>query len=109
MVRTGATLRGRRALKALEQAAQRLGLVQIPHLREHPIAPLTSEYLGGEAPELELDLAIRQRVPAVPLRMARLRHDLPPVRGRHLDARAGFGRVAPRELGLLDHGQLLDE
>ncbi len=56
--------------QAFEEPVQRRGSLQAPDLREHAIAPLRAECSCGHAPELRLDLRVRQRIPVVPLRMA---------------------------------------
>src|SRR5262245_18960660 len=99
----------RHALKAREQSVQRRGPLEIPDLSQSAITRADGQRVGGEGAEFLLHVIVGQGVPAVPLRMARLGYDLPAVRRRHLDARARLGRVAPREVRLLHHGQLLDE
>lgn len=74
--------------QTLEQPVERRGVLQVPYFRQYPITPLRSQRPGGQAPELLFNLPVRQRVPVVPLRMARLRRHPPSVRRRHLDPRA---------------------
>src|SRR5712691_9496953 len=86
-----------------------LECLQLPHHVNHLAGPDPVETGSSQAPELLLDLAIRERVPGMAQRIIHLFDVLIPARRPDRHARRHRLRIPPDELFLFDHADLLHE